>query len=120
MLILHPSEPRVHGNVYVDNSNDPTRNHIQRGIHLPKTVRSTFLLDSSDKIFVKKMPQYEKYDYTQIASVKSFGAKGDGQADDAEAINRALAQNANCKITYFPHGKYCPAHSRFEGADLSC
>jgi glucan 1,3-beta-glucosidase len=31
---------------------------------------------------------------------------GDGQTDDTLAINAALKANANCKITYFPHGVY--------------
>lgn len=32
--------------------------------------------------------------------------KGDGQTDDTAAINAALKANADCKVTYFPHGVY--------------
>lgn len=96
----------AHGNVFIDNSDDPTKNHIQRGIALSKTNRPQPLLDVTGNAFVKKMPQYESYNVSQFVSVKSYGAKGDGHTDDTQAINAALAANANCKITYFPHGVY--------------
>ena len=38
--------------------------------------------------------------------LKDRGAKGDGQTDDTAALQAALLANANCKVTYFPHGVY--------------
>lgn len=112
----------VHGNVFVDNSNDLTKNHIQRGIQLDPTNRPPRLLRSDGSFFVKKMPQYENVDASSFASVKSFGAKGDGKTDDTAAIQQALNSNANSKVTYFPHGVYLvtktvtvPSGSRLAG-----
>ncbi|SMY20093.1 unnamed protein product [Zymoseptoria tritici ST99CH_1A5] len=64
------------------------------------------LVDSSGRYFSKQLPQYEQYPVSAFASVKSAGAKGDGVTDDTAAIQQALLRNANCKITYFPHGIY--------------
>lgn len=44
------------------------------------------LLDSSGRIFGKTHPQYANYAPGQFISVKSQGAKGDGQTDDTAAI----------------------------------
>jgi hypothetical protein len=41
----------------------------------------------------------------EVANVKNFGAKGDGIADDTEAIRAAIAQTAHGAI-YFPAGRY--------------
>ena len=96
----------AHGNVFVDNTNDQTRNHIQRGIFLETTNRPSELLRSDGTIYVKKMPQYENVDVSQFNSVKAAGAKGDGKADDTAAIQQTLNANANSRVTYFPHGVY--------------
>ncbi|CAN9135394.1 unnamed protein product [Alternaria alternata] len=64
------------------------------------------LADASGHYFTKSQPQYTHYPASAFASVKDAGARGDGQTDDTAAINAALKNNANCKITYFPHGVY--------------
>lgn len=47
-------------------------------------------------------------DISRYINVKSFGAKGDGQTDDTQAIRKAINQLANIEknILYFPKGRY--------------
>ncbi|KAK2783289.1 hypothetical protein FQN53_009277 [Emmonsiellopsis sp. PD_33] len=114
----------VMGNQYVDNSNDPTVNHFMaREITVN---RPAALLSSDGKYLVKAQPTYGEYDVSSFASVKNAGAKGDGKTDDTAAINQALQDNANCKITFFPHGTYIvtdtiiiPPGSRIVGEFMS-
>ena len=69
-----------------------------------------------------------------IADVRDFGAKGDGAADDTEAINRALFQlycrdtNSQVRRTlYFPAGTYritesliIPTYAKLVGEGANC
>jgi len=69
-----------------------------------------------------------------IADVRDFGAKGDGHADDTEAINRALFQlycrdtNSQVRRTlYFPAGTYritesliIPTYAKLVGEGANC
>jgi glucan 1,3-beta-glucosidase len=96
----------AHGNIFIDNSDDSTKNHFQWSQTMKKTNRPTSLLQPDGTFYLKKMPQYENVNASQVASVKSFGAKGDGRTDDTKAITAALSANANSKVTYFPHGVY--------------
>ena len=94
------------GNVYVDNMNNPVVDHKQTET-LPSTNKPEALLVSgTGKYLTKVPPQYEQYNSSQFASVKDFGAIGDGKADDTAAITAALLANTGCQITYFPHGVY--------------
>jgi hypothetical protein len=84
--------------------------------------RSRALLDNSGAYWTKSRPQYEQYSSSCFSSVKDFGARGDGKADDTRAINAALKANVNRRITYFPAGNYrvsdtilAPAGSRLVG-----
>ncbi|KAH8777176.1 pectate lyase superfamily protein-domain-containing protein [Hyaloscypha sp. PMI_1271] len=96
----------VTGNVYVDNMNNPVVDHKQTET-LPSTNKPEALLVSgTGKYLTKVPPQYEQYSSSQFASVKDFGAIGDGKADDTAAITAALLANTGCQITYFPHGVY--------------
>lgn len=108
----------VVGHVYYDN-----KNHIvnSTGSYLPYTKRGA-LTDGNGNYIFKAQPQYTEYSADAFISVKDHGAAGectvdrrlrslltgtgDGQMDDTEAINAVLKANANCKITYFPHGVY--------------
>lgn len=96
---------------------------VSGGKYLKSTERGNLVGDDG-RYFTKSQPQYADWDASDFASVKDSGAKGmsclstivldisltsptgDGQTDDTSAINAALAANANCKITYFPHGVY--------------
>ena len=55
-------------------------------------TKPSVLLDSSGRIFGKAHPQYADYATSQIISVKSQGAKGDGKTDDTSAIQNILNQ----------------------------
>ena len=54
--------------------------------------KPSVLLDSSGRIFGKARPQYADYAVSQIVSVKSQGAKGDGKTDDTAAIQNVFNQ----------------------------
>lgn len=54
--------------------------------------KPSMLLDSSGRIFGKARPQYTNYATSQIVSVKSLGAKGDGKTDDTTAIQNVFNQ----------------------------
>ncbi|KAM0714834.1 hypothetical protein Q7P37_009298 [Cladosporium fusiforme] len=76
-----------------------------QGKYITSTERGK-LVANDGRYFAKSQPQYADWDASDISSVKGSGAKGDGQTDDTAAINAALKANANCKVTYFPHGVY--------------
>ena len=53
---------------------------------------------------VEETPNVGQYDTTQWVSINAFGAKGDGQTDDTQAIQRAM--NAGKPVVYFNPGQY--------------
>ncbi|KAI0266054.1 beta-1,3-glucanase [Gloeopeniophorella convolvens] len=61
---------------------------------------------SNGKIVSKGRPTYADYAVSQIVSVKSEGAKGDGQTDDTAALQAVFDKFAGCKIIYFDQGTY--------------
>ena len=65
------------------------------------------LLNANQQIFTQSRPQYETYSVDSFVSAKANGCAGDGQTDDAAAINALLKQCANSgSICYFEHGAY--------------
>ncbi len=53
---------------------------------------------------VEETPNVGQYDTAQWVSINAFGAKGDGQTDDTQAIQRAM--NAGKPVVYFNPGQY--------------
>ncbi|EME87161.1 glycoside hydrolase family 55 protein [Pseudocercospora fijiensis CIRAD86] len=90
------------GHVYKASEGNATNTN---GTFLPYTTRGS-LTASDGRYFNKRQPQYLDYPISAFASIKDAGARGDGVTDDTAAIQQALVANANCKITYFPHGIY--------------
>ncbi|KAF8439368.1 glycoside hydrolase family 55 protein [Boletus edulis BED1] len=74
--------------------------------NIPSVNKPPMLLDSAGRIFGKARPQYADYATSQIISVKSQGAKGDGKTDDTAAIQNVFNQYAGCKIIFFDAGVY--------------
>ncbi|KAK6343478.1 hypothetical protein TWF730_011067 [Orbilia blumenaviensis] len=73
----------------------------------PQVQRIPQLLDSSGKYFERSRPQYESLGGSSFVSAKSFGAVGNGQADDTAALNSALASAASSgKVLWLPMGLY--------------
>ena len=109
------------GNVYT--GTNPAGRFIQANI--PNINKASSLLDSAGRIFGKTHPQYQDYAPDQFISVKSAGARGDGQTDDTAAIQAVLNQVrraqyrldvlitdgcalqwSGCKIIFFDAGDY--------------
>ncbi|KAI0051873.1 glycoside hydrolase family 55 protein [Auriscalpium vulgare] len=68
--------------------------------------KASSLLDSSGRIFGKTRPTYANYAASQFVSVKSQGARGDGNTDDTAALQAVFNNYAGCKIIYFDSGTY--------------
>ncbi|KAK2747757.1 hypothetical protein FQN57_001787 [Myotisia sp. PD_48] len=73
---------------------------------LPQPSKPAVLLDNSGKVFERSKPQYENIPVDKFISVKSAGAKGDGQTDDTKAIQAVLDSAKPDQIVYFDHGAY--------------
>ncbi|KAH9942506.1 beta-1,3-glucanase [Epithele typhae] len=92
----------VQGNVYKGTS--ASGSFVQASVSSISKAGS--LLDSAGRIFGKGHPQYEGYAPSQFVSVKSQGAKGDGNTDDTAAIQAVFDKFSGCKIIYFDQGVY--------------
>ncbi|KAI6091191.1 glycoside hydrolase family 55 protein [Hypoxylon rubiginosum] len=64
------------------------------------------LLGDDGKIFTRVKPQYETVSSSKFVSVKTAGAKGDGQTDDTAAIQKVFDNAKEGDIIYFDHGAY--------------
>lgn len=77
----------VQGNVYSGtNTNGTYKQGISSAAH-----KSSAILDSAGRVFGRTRPQYENIPASQVVSIKSQGAKGDGLTDDTSIINSVLA-----------------------------
>ncbi|KAL2125987.1 hypothetical protein VTI74DRAFT_2010 [Chaetomium olivicolor] len=121
--LLHGSVPE--GQVWVMGNTNP--DGYQAGKTYPIQRPSGLLVDG--KYFTAPLPQYDKYDISQVVSVKEdpeHKVYGDNSHDDGPAINAILRKHANCKIVFFPQGIYrtnqtiyVPPGSRLVGEVLS-
>jgi hypothetical protein len=88
----------------------------------PAPSKPAGLLASNGHIFTRSKPQYENVPANKFVSVKRFGARGDGVADDTAAIQAAVNAAAADEVVFFPHGAYLihdtvniPANIRITG-----
>ncbi|EAW07389.1 exo-beta-1,3-glucanase Exg0 [Aspergillus clavatus NRRL 1] len=72
---------------------------------MPQAPKPAALL-AGDKVFERSKPLYTDYPASSFISVKSAGAKGDGQTDDTVAIQKVLNSATEDQIVYFDHGAY--------------
>ncbi|KAL9011244.1 MAG: hypothetical protein Q9173_003896 [Seirophora scorigena] len=77
---------------------------IQGSLTAPKKPVS--LLNSKGAVFERSKPQYETTPSSSFLSVKSAGAKGDGNTDDTAAIQALFDKVQPNQIVYFDHGAY--------------
>ncbi|KAH8916392.1 glycoside hydrolase family 55 protein [Atractiella rhizophila] len=64
------------------------------------------VLMNNANVFGREMPTYQGYAVTDILSVRSAGAKGDGSSDDLAVLQQTLDDYAGCRIIYFDAGIY--------------
>ena len=81
----------------------PSNSRLQGTI--PGQQLPDVLMDGS-KVLERSKPLYEGYAATSFISVKSGGAKGDGQTDDTVAIQKVLDSATADQVVYFDHGAY--------------
>ncbi|KAI9844659.1 MAG: hypothetical protein M1838_002078 [Thelocarpon superellum] len=73
---------------------------------LSGALKPNSLLGANGAVFERSKPQYETVPVSNFVSVKSNGAKGDGQTDDTAAIQTLLDEATPDQIVYFDHGDY--------------
>ena len=70
-------------------------------------TRPSSLLDSDGKFYERSKPQYATTPLSQVVSVRSAGAQGDGIADDTTAIQNVLTAAATKnEVVFFGFGVY--------------
>ncbi|KAF5017714.1 hypothetical protein F66182_10335 [Fusarium sp. NRRL 66182] len=90
----------IQGRVYTGGNGEAVQT-TQTPIQKPKA-----LLDGDGNIVTRSKPQYNNVPASQFVSVKSKGAKGDGQTDDTAAIQAIFDSVKEGEIVYFDHGAY--------------
>lgn len=73
---------------------------------MPSAAKPSALLDGNGKVFERSKPLYENYAVSSFISVRSAGAKGDGETDDTKAIQKVLDGAKDDQIVFFDHGSY--------------
>jgi glucan 1,3-beta-glucosidase len=88
---------------------------------------SSLLESDGKRYYERSKPQYDDVPVKDFVSARSFGAKGDGIADDTRALNRLFRDTARSgKIAYIDAGTYyvtntifIPAGARIVGEALA-
>lgn len=75
-----------------------------QGSITPPTKDSRLL--SNGAFIVNSRPSYAAYSYAKFASVKTYGAHGDGTTDDTATLQSILNQYCASKIIFFDAGAY--------------
>lgn len=81
-----------------------TRTNIQESLTAPQ--KPAVLLNAQGAVVERSKPQYEDVPALSFISVKSKGAKGDGEIDDTEAIQAIFNSATYDQVVYFDHGAY--------------
>lgn len=88
------------------NSYTPDGPTLFQGSITPFT-RPGGLLEGSDKYYERSKPQYATTPLSQVKSVRSAGAKGDGVTDDTAAIQQIITSAATGnQVVFFDFGVY--------------
>lgn len=90
----------VQGRSYAGTNGRPVQGEF------PAPFKPAVLLDGAGNIFTRSKPQYADIPSSRFISVKSFGARGDGRADDTAAIQATLNAARTDQVVFFPHGAY--------------
>lgn len=64
------------------------------------------LKDSKGRVVERSRPQYANLSTSCFVSVKSKGAKGDGQTDDTQTLRNIFDSAQSGQVIYFDHGAY--------------
>ncbi|KAK0630933.1 pectate lyase superfamily protein-domain-containing protein [Bombardia bombarda] len=92
----------VQGRTYGDETAGKAVQTTETGIKKPDVL----LDETTGNVFTRSKPQYEKVPASSFVSVKSNGAKGDGETDDTDAIQAIFDKVSDDQIVYFDHGAY--------------
>ncbi|TKX22813.1 hypothetical protein C1H76_4847 [Elsinoe australis] len=72
----------------------------------PAPSKSASLLNSAGQFFTRSKPQYANVAVGNFISIRSFGAVGNGVADDTAAFQKAMSSITSGQILYIDHGAY--------------
>ena len=80
---------------------------IEKRGPIAPSKRPIELLDAQGKYYERSKPQYSSVPLSQFLSARDFGASGDGETDDTDALNAAiLTAKKEGKILFLDAGYY--------------
>jgi hypothetical protein len=94
------------GNAYPSPQSDNGLGRVQGDITGAPAKPDSLLDDTNGGFFDRAKPQYEDVDVAKFVSLKSAGAKGDGVADDTDAIQAAIDGLTDGQVLFVDHGAY--------------